>query len=57
MVALQALSAYAQHNYSPNVNVTLRVQNGEAKQLFNVNTQNAIVLQSYEVCVKNLVNS
>lgn len=48
-MALQALGAYAERAYSPNFNLTIKVQNGPDSQHFTVNSQNAIVLQSYEV--------
>lgn len=48
-MALQALGAYAERAYSPNFNLSLKVQNGPDSQHFSINPQNAIVLQSYEV--------
>ncbi|KAI1728660.1 a-macroglobulin complement component domain-containing protein [Ditylenchus destructor] len=49
VMALQALGAYAERAYSPNFNLTIKVQNGPDSQHFTVNSQNAIVLQSYEL--------
>uniref|UniRef100_A0A915D6N5 Uncharacterized protein n=1 Tax=Ditylenchus dipsaci TaxID=166011 RepID=A0A915D6N5_9BILA len=49
VMALQALGAYAERAYSPNFNLTIKVQNGAESQHFTVNSQNSIVLQSYEL--------
>lgn len=48
-MALQALGAYAEKAYSPNIAVTAIVNNGDLKYTFNVKADNAIVQQSYEV--------
>lgn len=53
-MALQALGAYAERAYSPTFNVTIKAKNGADNQAFNVNPENAIVLQSYEVGVSHL---
>jgi len=49
VMALQGLGAYAERAYSPNFNLTIKVQNGADTQHFSVNSQNSVVLQSYEL--------
>ena len=49
VIALQALSAYAQAAYIPDSDVVVSVVNGNDAHNFTVNSGNAIVLQSYEV--------
>lgn len=48
-MALQALGAYAEKAYSPKFNLTIKMKNGADTQIFSINAQNSIVLQSYEV--------
>ncbi len=48
-MALQGLGSYAERTYSPVFNVTVKAKNGADDQQFQVNAENAIVLQSYEV--------
>ena len=48
-MALQALGAYAERSYGAAFNITINIQNGADSHTFNVNPQNSLVLQSYEV--------
>lgn len=48
-MALQALGAYAEKAYSPNIQVSASIKNGDQKHTFEVKPENAIVQQSYEV--------
>ncbi|VDO44821.1 unnamed protein product [Brugia timori] len=48
-MALQALAAYAAKVYSPQLNVSIMIMNGADKQNFEVTTDNAVVLQSYQL--------
>jgi CD109 antigen len=49
VMALQALGAYAEKAYSPNLSMELAIESGEEKHNFSITNQNAIVLQSYEI--------
>ena len=49
VMALQGLGAYASKAYSPDLNLQVFIESGDDRQNFTVNSQNAIVLQSYEV--------
>ncbi|CDW53810.1 A macroglobulin complement component family [Trichuris trichiura] len=49
VVALQALAHYAEHTYTPNTNLAITIRNGDHKALFQVNSDNAIVLQTYQI--------
>ncbi|VIO95510.1 Uncharacterized protein BM_BM11471 [Brugia malayi] len=49
VMALQALAAYAAKVYSPQLNVSIMIMNGADKQNFEVTTDNAMVLQSYQL--------
>lgn len=55
VIALQALGSYAEHAYSSDSNVTVTVSNGADNQGFSVSPSNAIVLQSYEVGIANIL--
>jgi len=48
-MALQALGKYAERSYGAAFNVTIKIQNGADSHNFNINPQNSLVLQSYEV--------
>lgn len=48
-MALQALGAFAERNYSPSFNITVKAQAGSDKTSFPVTPDNSVVLQSYEV--------
>ncbi|TKR94808.1 hypothetical protein L596_009045 [Steinernema carpocapsae] len=49
VMALTALGAYAEKTYSPQFNVQVKAANGADNQDFVVTSENAIVLQSYEL--------
>ncbi|KAK0422308.1 hypothetical protein QR680_007497 [Steinernema hermaphroditum] len=49
VMALTALGAYAEKTYSPQFNVQVKAVNGADNQDFAVTSENAIVLQSYEL--------
>uniref|UniRef100_A0A1I8AIS1 NTR domain-containing protein n=1 Tax=Steinernema glaseri TaxID=37863 RepID=A0A1I8AIS1_9BILA len=49
VMALTALGAYAEKTYSPQFNVQVKATNGADNQDFAVTSENAIVLQSYEL--------
>uniref|UniRef100_A0A1I8BTY6 NTR domain-containing protein n=1 Tax=Meloidogyne hapla TaxID=6305 RepID=A0A1I8BTY6_MELHA len=49
VMALQALGAYAERSYGAAFNVTIKIQNGADSHTFNINPQNSLVLQSYEL--------
>ncbi|ULU14319.1 hypothetical protein L3Y34_016681 [Caenorhabditis briggsae] len=53
VMALQALSAYAAVTYSDRHSSQLTIQNGKHSHSFDVNTRNAIVLQSYQLSALN----
>lgn len=53
VIGLQALGAYAERIYDANFDVQLSVQNGEDVHNFTVSSDNSIVLQSYEVRLRN----
>jgi hypothetical protein len=50
-MALQALGAYAERSYGASFNITIKIKNGADSHTFNVNPQNSLVLQSYEVFI------
>uniref|UniRef100_A0A915PMF3 Alpha-macroglobulin receptor-binding domain-containing protein n=1 Tax=Setaria digitata TaxID=48799 RepID=A0A915PMF3_9BILA len=49
VIALQALAAYSAKVYTTELNVSILITNGEDKQNFTVTTDNAIVLQGYQL--------
>jgi CD109 antigen len=49
VMALQALGAYAEKAYSPNLSMEFFVESGNENHNFSITNQNAIVLQSYEI--------
>nr|CAD2188921.1 unnamed protein product [Meloidogyne enterolobii] len=49
VMALQALGKYAERSYGAAFNVTIKIQNGADSHTFNINPQNSLVLQSYEL--------
>ncbi|KAE9548744.1 hypothetical protein FO519_008047, partial [Halicephalobus sp. NKZ332] len=49
VMALQALGAYAAKAYSEDLNLQVSIEAGDDRQNFTVTSQNAIVLQSYEL--------
>ncbi|KHJ40775.1 a-macroglobulin complement component [Trichuris suis] len=49
VVALQALAHYAERTYTPDTNLAVTIRNGDHKALFQVNSGNAIVLQTYQI--------
>jgi hypothetical protein len=52
---LQALGAYAEKVYTPNSNLSVKVQNGADAHTFAVNPQNSLVLQSFEVSIPSSI--
>uniref|UniRef100_A0AC34F5D0 Alpha-macroglobulin receptor-binding domain-containing protein n=1 Tax=Panagrolaimus sp. ES5 TaxID=591445 RepID=A0AC34F5D0_9BILA len=49
VMALQALGAYAEKAYSPNLSMEFFIESGNENHNFSITNQNAIVLQSYEI--------
>jgi len=49
VLALQALGAYAEKTYSPDVTTKLSVKSGDIDRTLEVNKDNAIVQQSVDV--------
>ncbi|KAI6203725.1 hypothetical protein M3Y94_00589600 [Aphelenchoides besseyi] len=49
VIGLTALGSYAEKTYGSDFNLQLNVQNGEDEHNFTINSDNSIVLQSYEL--------